>query len=70
LLNAQHNNKISKVQQSGSISENTKFDGHFFFKLFSSFLDIAVVEHETSNNIANDSGDQSWHTTTERTLIR
>ncbi|UJR26302.1 hypothetical protein I4U23_007640 [Adineta vaga] len=35
-----------------------------------SVINIAVNEHELSNTIANDSHDQSWQTTTERTLIR
>ncbi|CAF1038786.1 unnamed protein product [Adineta steineri] len=33
-------------------------------------INIAVVEHESSNSIAKDTTDQSWQTTTERTLIR
>jgi len=35
-----------------------------------SSINIAVTEHELSDIIANDSDDQSWQTTTERTLIR
>ena len=61
-INAQKN-----AQQS-SISNNTKID--CFIMLIFFFLEVAVHEHQANNVIANDSDDQSWQTTTERTLIR
>ena len=63
--NAQNNNYINNIQQS-AISWNIKFEIKFDFD----FLDITVTEHELINDIVNDSHDQSWGTTTERTLIR
>lgn len=67
IINAQNNNNINKVQRSAiSMNTNNSIMSLFLF----SFVDIPVAEYESSNNIANDSDNQSWQTTTERTLIR
>ncbi len=71
IINAQNNNNnnnnINKVKRSAiSMNTNNSIMSLFLF----SFVDIPVAEYESSNNIANDSDNQSWQTTTERTLIR
>jgi len=41
-----------------------------FHKVLPSGINVQISEHEQNNILTNDSDDQSWQTTTERTLIR